>query len=91
MNLGLLPTLSNKVALVTGASTGIGRHFALTLAQAGPMLSWLAGAGTFRRRCKNNPDQGRNAYLLPLDVTDCNAIKQAIPKAWSLSGKLIFL
>ena len=42
--------LTGKVALVTGGSSGLGRHFALTLAAAGAAVAVAARSARWTRR-----------------------------------------
>ena len=71
--------LTGQVALVTGASAGLGRHFALTLAGAGAVVAVAA------RRTERLADvvaeieaAGGSAYPVPLDVTAAEAIVAAV-------------
>ena len=43
--------LSGRVALVTGASGGLGAQFAKTLSRAGAAVIWPAGAWTSSKTC----------------------------------------
>jgi NAD(P)-dependent dehydrogenase (short-subunit alcohol dehydrogenase family) len=64
-------SLAGKTALVTGAFSGLGRDFALVLAQAGARVI-LAGRriGEGERVAQAMRDAGHAAQALPLDVTD---------------------
>ncbi len=71
-------SLAGRVALVTGASSGLGRHFARTLAQAGAAVAVAA------RRADKLADVvadihalGREAWALPLDVTSAASVRAA--------------
>jgi NAD(P)-dependent dehydrogenase (short-subunit alcohol dehydrogenase family) len=71
-------SLASRVALVTGASSGLGRHFAHTLAQAGADVAVAA------RRTDKLADVvagiralGREAWALQVDVTDAASVKAA--------------
>ncbi|MET3927383.1 SDR family oxidoreductase [Devosia sp. 2618] len=60
--------LAGKVALVTGASSGIGRALALTMAAQGAQVALV---GRSRERLQEIADQiGNNALVLPADLTD---------------------
>jgi NAD(P)-dependent dehydrogenase (short-subunit alcohol dehydrogenase family) len=67
--------LSGRTALVTGASSGLGRHFALTLARCGANLA-LAARRTDRLEALRDELLGLGVKVLPvaLDVTDLPAI-----------------
>ncbi|MFC1458619.1 SDR family NAD(P)-dependent oxidoreductase [Microvirga arabica] len=70
--------LDGHVALVTGASSGLGRHFAQVLAQAGATV--IVGArriNALNDLCGKIVDGGGQARALPLDVTDRASIEEA--------------
>ncbi len=79
--------VSQQTILVTGASSGIGRHFAQTLAGAGANVVLAA-----RRRdrldklCAQISQNGGRATAVELDVTDPDAIPAAFDAAESAFG-----
>ncbi len=66
--------LSNKTALITGASSGIGERFAHTLAQAGAKVILAA-----RRidKLKELASKLQNAIAIEMDVADKNSVVKA--------------
>jgi NAD(P)-dependent dehydrogenase (short-subunit alcohol dehydrogenase family) len=71
--------LSGRVALVTGASSGLGAQFARTLAKAGAGVA-LAGRRVERLKTLRAEIQGEggDAQVVKLDVTDHASIKAAV-------------
>ncbi len=82
--------LSNRVALVTGASRGIGWHAALKLAAAGAHIVALArtSGGLEELDDAIRGVSGRSATLVPLDVTDYDALDRLGAALWERYGKL---
>jgi len=81
--------LTGKVALVTGASSGLGRRFALTLAKAGAKL------GVAARRTDRLAEVVREveafdgrAVPIPLDVTDPASVRAAVATAETELGPI---
>ena len=84
--------LSGRVALVTGASSGLGMQFAKTLASAGCGVV-LAGRRverlkTLRAEIEAN---GGDAHVVTIDVTDHDSIKAAVAHAETEMGTLDIL
>ena len=75
----MTPDLTGRTALVTGASSGLGRHFALVLARAGARVA--IGARRMDRLVSLAEEiraVGAEALLVELDVTDGTSIDQAV-------------
>ena len=70
-------TLTGKVALVTGASRGIGRAIAGRLAAQGALVVAAARADNARAAVDAIAASGGRADALPLDVTDAAAVEAA--------------
>lgn len=80
-------TLAGKTALVTGASSGFGRHFARVLAQAGASVAVAARrVDRLERLAQEINDQGGKAVAVALDVTDPAAVKPAFDRAEAALG-----
>jgi NAD(P)-dependent dehydrogenase (short-subunit alcohol dehydrogenase family) len=88
MNTLLLPfLLEGQVALVTGASSGLGRHFADVLAQAGAKV--VLGARRLDRIEQARDEiveAGGEAMAVALDVTDTASISAALDAAEQVFG-----
>lgn len=84
--------LSGRVALVTGASSGLGAQFARTLARAG------AGVVLASRRIEKLKElrariegEGGDAHVVEMDVTDHDSIKAAVAHAETEMGSIDIL
>ena len=72
-------SLKGRVALVTGASRGLGREFALTLAGAGATV--LCAGRTVKElegTAKAIAKKGGKAQVVPLDVNDEDKVRAAV-------------
>ena len=90
--MGIEVNFEGKIALVTGASSGLGSRFAKILAQAGARVV-LAARRTDRLkelRAEIEADGGA-AQVVQLDVTDYASIKSAIAHAETEAGPLDIL
>lgn len=84
--------LSGRIALVTGASSGLGAQFARTLARAGAAVVLAS------RRVEKLKDlrariegEGGDAHVVELDVTDLDSIKAAVAHAETEMGSIDIL
>jgi NAD(P)-dependent dehydrogenase (short-subunit alcohol dehydrogenase family) len=84
--------LSGRVALVTGASSGLGTQFAKTLASAGAAVV-LAGRNMERLKTLRAEIEGDggDAHVVTLDVTDLDSIRSAVAHAETEMGTIDIL
>ena len=81
--------LSGRVALVTGASRGIGRAAALAFAKAGAHVVALARtSGALEELDDEIRAEGGSATLVPLDLGDAPAVEKLGPALLQRWGKL---
>ena len=84
--------LTGKVAVVTGASRGLGQYFSRALARAGADLvitsRQLESLDAFKQEIEF---LGRRALPLPLDVRDYDSIQQMVEKACRHYGQIDIL
>ncbi len=82
-------TLNNQAAFVTGASRGIGRAIALSLARAGADVAVVSrNPEACESVCAEIRALGRKAAACPADVSDAGAVKSAVNKAIDEFGRL---
>ncbi len=85
-------TLAQKTVFITGASSGIGQATARAFAVQGARLLLCARRQDRLEAERANLTGAADVHLLPLDVTDSTAVKQAIasmPAAWQAIDILI--
>ncbi|HET9078028.1 MAG TPA: SDR family NAD(P)-dependent oxidoreductase [Acidimicrobiales bacterium] len=84
--------LSGQVALVTGASSGLGRRFATTLAASGAAVAVAARrADRLDELVGEITGRGGRAVAVPLDVTDAGSITSAVDAAEQQLGRVAIL
>lgn len=84
--------LEGRVALVTGASSGLGAQFARTLAKSGACVV-LAARRVERLKALRAEIEagGGDAHVVQMDVTDIDSIKAAVARAETEVGTLDIL
>jgi NAD(P)-dependent dehydrogenase (short-subunit alcohol dehydrogenase family) len=89
---GIEVNFNGKVALVTGASSGLGARFAKILAEAGAQVVLAARRverlKELRAEIESN---GGAAHIVTMDVTDHDSIKSAIAHAETEAGPIDIL
>ncbi len=81
--------LSGRIALVTGAASGIGRASALAFAAAGASVALVDIDGDgLERTAKDVHAAGREAEVITADVTDLDAMADAVERTVARFGRL---
>ncbi len=99
MTAALHPDLHGRVALITGASRGIGKALAIRLATEGADIAVLAKSETSTERLPGSIHEtadavraaGRRALPLAVDVRDAEALQSAIERTVADLGRLDIL
>lgn len=85
-------SLKGRTALVTGASSGIGRHFAGVLARAGARVAVAARRmERLEELVRDLQAAGAEAVAVPLDVTDPASVQSAFDTAEAAFGPVTVL
>lgn len=85
-------SLDGRVALVTGASRGLGRHFAGVLARAGAAVALAArDEALLAEAVREIADAGGRAMALPLDVTSGKSVRACVTAAEQALGPIDIL
>lgn len=90
--MGIEVNLGGKIALVTGASFGLGARFARILAQAGARVVLASRyKGMMKELRAEIESHGGAACIVPLDTTDYDSIKSAVAKTETEIGPIDIL
>ncbi|HSB82520.1 MAG TPA: glucose 1-dehydrogenase [Candidatus Methylomirabilis sp.] len=90
--MGDLFGLAGQRALITGASSGLGRHFALTLARAGAAVALAArSADKLADAAAEIRGLGGKAVAVTLDVTDAASIREGVARTEAELGPITIL
>jgi 3-oxoacyl-[acyl-carrier protein] reductase len=85
-------SLAEKVALVTGASQGIGRETALALAEAGAKVAIAArNESKLQALAEEIASKGAIAFALKMDVADADQVKAGFKAVLDNLGRLDIL
>jgi 2-deoxy-D-gluconate 3-dehydrogenase len=80
--------LMGRVAMVTGASRGIGKAIALALAEAGADIVGLDKDQNINQTAQEVQKLGRRALAILADVTKTKQVQKAVDEAMSEYGKI---
>jgi len=84
-------SLENKVALITGGTSGIGKMMALALAKAGAFV-WIASSrDNADEALQEIKEQGSNAKFIQVDVTSSDALEKMVARIHKDSKKIDIL
>ena len=84
--------LTGQRAIVTGASRGLGRHFALTLARAGAQVALAArGVDRLREAVEEIEKFGGCGVTIQVDVTDAKNVRACVETAEEALGPIDIL
>lgn len=90
--MGIEVNFEGKIALVTGASSGLGARFAKVLAQAGAQVVLASRRLERLKELRAEIEAGGGAaHVVSLDVTDYGSIKAAIAHAETEAGPIDIL
>ena len=84
-------SLNNKIALVTGGSSGVGKMIALSLARAGAFVWIVSTRDNADETISEIEQQGSEAAFFRVDVTDSNKLEQMLSDIYSVSKKIDIL
>ncbi|MGD9678646.1 MAG: 3-oxoacyl-[acyl-carrier-protein] reductase [Vulcanibacillus sp.] len=85
--------LNSKVAVVTGASRGIGREIVLTLAKAGAnvVINYMGNKDLAEEVAVEVRQMGRDALVIKADVSNSEEVENLVSKTLEYFGKIDIL
>ena len=83
--------LDNRIALVTGAATGLGAAIAIALAEAGADVACHGNARSPEATCKTITDIGRAAFAVTGDLSQPQTANELFQKTISRFGRIDIL
>ena len=84
-------SLENKVALITGGTSGLGKMMALALAKAGAFV-WIAGSrDNADETLQEIKQQGSNGSFVQVDVTSSDALEKTVSHILEQSNRIDIL
>src|SRR5262245_52466299 len=88
-----MPTLDGKVALVTGASRGIGRAIAIALGKAGAdvAVNFVEDEADARKVCAEVEKIGRKALVVKADVSKAGEVSEMVAAVQKELGEISIL
>ncbi len=81
----------NKVAWVTGATSGIGEHLVYAMAQAGAKIAISSRRASELERVQAACPKPEDILIIPLDVTQIETFPQVSEKVWNHFGQIDIL
>lgn len=86
-------SMVNKVAVITGASRGIGKSIAMELAKDGifVVINYRSNEAMAQEALSDIREAGGNGMLLQADISDYQAARELIERTVSVCGKLDIL
>jgi NAD(P)-dependent dehydrogenase (short-subunit alcohol dehydrogenase family) len=92
VNVGIETNFEGKIALITGASSGLGARFAKVLAKGGAQVVLASRRVERLKELRAEIEsEGGAAHVVTLDVTDYGSIKAAIAHAETEAGPIDIL
>ena len=84
-------SLENKVALITGGTSGLGKMMALALAKAGAFV-WIASSrDNADETLQEIKQQGSNGSFVQVDVTSSDALEKMVSQILKVSSRIDIL